>query len=239
MNLYGRLGLLALVFAAVLALAACGPDEPAQEGETINEAEPVQQEETAGEETSGRTGSPDDPGEMGHHQHDAAHGDMRAMLEENGEYTDELFIDHMVPHHEGAIEMAEVALENAERPEILELSRSIIASQEAEIEELKDIRERQFGSREVGIEMDHDDMEMMEAMGMSMSPVELAAQEPFDRAFIDEMIPHHASAIEMSEVALEESDNPEIRELAEGIIEEQEREIAQLREWREEWYPQG
>jgi cytochrome c5 len=37
------------------------------------------------------------------------------MLMENGEYSDERFIDAMVPHHQGAIEMAQVALENAEQ----------------------------------------------------------------------------------------------------------------------------
>jgi Domain of unknown function (DUF305) len=43
------------------------------------------------------------------------------MLMENGEYSDERFIDAMVPHHQGAIEMAQVALEDAEHPEILAL----------------------------------------------------------------------------------------------------------------------
>ena len=36
----------------------------------------------------------------------------------------------------------------------------------------------------------------MGAMGMTMGPEELATQEPFDKAFIDNMIPHHKSAID-------------------------------------------
>jgi uncharacterized protein (DUF305 family) len=55
---------------------------------------------------------------------------------ENGKYSDKAFIDAMVPHHQGAIEMARVALKNAEHAEIKELTRNIISSQQAEIEEL-------------------------------------------------------------------------------------------------------
>ncbi len=77
-----------------------------------------------------------------------------------------------------------------------------------------------------------------EMMGM-VDPEELARKRPFDRAFIDAMIPHHESAIEMAQVASEESDIPEIQGLAEDIIEAQTLEIDRLRDWREEWYPEG
>jgi uncharacterized protein (DUF305 family) len=54
---------------------------------------------------------------------------------------------------------------------------------------------------------------------------------PFDKAFIDAMISHHRSAIEMAQVAYRESDNPEIKALAEGIVEAQTREIEQMKGW--------
>jgi uncharacterized protein (DUF305 family) len=53
------------------------------------------------------------------------------------------------------------------------------------------------------------------------------------------MIPHHESAIEMAQVALEQSENPQIREIAGAIVDAQEREIAQMRSWRDDWYPEG
>jgi uncharacterized protein (DUF305 family) len=53
------------------------------------------------------------------------------------------------------------------------------------------------------------------------------------------MIPHHQSAIEMARVALENSDNPKIKELAENIVGAQQKEIEQMKQWREEWYPGG
>jgi uncharacterized protein (DUF305 family) len=53
------------------------------------------------------------------------------------------------------------------------------------------------------------------------------------------MIPHHESATEMANVVLKESENPEIREIAGTIVDAQEREIEQMRSWRDEWYPES
>ncbi len=162
------------------------------------------------------------------------HGEVGSeMLMENGEYSDERFIDAMVPHHQGAIDMAEVALERAEHPELRQLAANVIVDQEAEIEELRSIKEQEFGDPEVPLEMSSEEMEMM---GTMQDPRELEREEPFDQAFIDAMIPHHESAISMAEVANEESDNPRIQNLAQRIIEAQESEIEQMTEWREEWY---
>ncbi len=159
----------------------------------------------------------------------------RQMIAPDGEYSDRAFIDAMVPHHEGAVEMAQVALKNAQHEEIKRLSRDIVGSQEAEIKALGEIREREFGSAESPSGMSEMDMQMM---GMT-DPQTLANQDPFDRAFIDAMTPHHESAISMAKVALEESDNGEIRGIAEDIVGAQKREIAQMRSWRQQWYPEG
>lgn len=157
------------------------------------------------------------------------------MLMENGEYSDELFISAMAPHHQGAVEMAQVAQRNAEHPELRQLADHIVAAQQDEIDELRSIKEEQFGDPEVPMEMPPEEMEMM---GMT-DAAELENQQPFDRAFIDVMIPHHESAIEMARVANEDSDNPRVRDLAARITEAQESEIEQMTAWREEWYPES
>jgi uncharacterized protein (DUF305 family) len=163
-------------------------------------------------------------------------GMARQMVMENGKYSDKAFIDAMVPHHQGAIEMARVALRNAEHEEIQELSRNIVSTQQSEIEELKSIKQEEFGTSSVPMEMS---MEQMRGMGMMMDPQSLAEENPFDEAFIDAMIPHHQSAIEMAEVANEKSKNPRIKELAQNITSAQKREIEQMKGWRREWYPEG
>jgi uncharacterized protein (DUF305 family) len=219
------LGLLALLFAVALALASCA-------GATSSSAQQGSSEQDGGEESAG------DMQGMDHSNMDMGSEGMMAaseMLMENGEYSDERFIDAMVPHHQGAISMAQVALENAEHPELLQLAENIISSQQAEIDELRSIKEQEFGTSEVPMQMSPEEMEMM---GME-DPAELANQRPFDEAFINAMIPHHESAIEMAQVALAESDNPAIRDLAGRIVEDQTREIEQMRGWLEEWYSGG
>ena len=59
----------------------------------------------------------------------------------------------------------------------------------------------------------------------------------FDQIFIDLMIPHHESAVEMAILAAERGQHVEVREVAAAIIETQTAEIAQLRAWRDAWYP--
>ena len=214
-----KAGLLALLLAVTFLLAACGGVGSGQQGDQ-----------------SGGHGRMDH-GQMGHGSMGMdSKGMAKQMVMENGKYSDKAFIDAMVPHHQGAIAMAEVALKNAEHEEIIQLSRNIIASQQAEIEELKSIKQEEFGTSNVPMEMSQ---EQMRGMGMMMDPQQLANQKPFDEAFIDAMIPHHRSAIEMAQVALENSDNPKIKELAQNIISAQQREIEQMTQWRLQWYPEG
>ena len=141
----------------------------------------------------------------------------------------------MVPHHQGTIAMAEVALKNAEHEEIIELSRNIISTQQAEIEELKSIKQDEFGTSQVPMEVSQ---QQMQNMGM-MNPQGLANRQPFDRAFMDAMIPHHQSAISMARIASEKGDILDIKELAENIVSAQQRENEQMKHWREEWYQEG
>jgi uncharacterized protein (DUF305 family) len=215
------------LLAAALILTACGGAGGGQQG--------------SGSGAHGEHGMAENGG-MDHDQMD--HGSMgmgsggmaRQMVMENGKYSDEAFIDAMVPHHQGAIAMANVALENAEHEEIKELSRNIVSTQHAEIEELKAIKKQEFGTSEVPMEMSS---KQMRDMGMMMDPQALAEENPFDRAFIDAMIPHHRSAIEMAKVANQESENPRIRDLAQNIMSAQKAEIEQMRRWQEQWYQEG
>ena len=57
---------------------------------------------------------------------------MRGMM--GGEAADAMFLRMMIPHHQAAVEMSEEALEEAEHPELRELSQTIIVEQSDEIE---------------------------------------------------------------------------------------------------------
>jgi uncharacterized protein (DUF305 family) len=188
----------------------------------------------AGSAASTATAARTDAGHGGHGQ---GHGGDAAGsgTAQGGLSYDQRFIAGMTPHHESAIEMAEVALERAEHPEIKELAREIIQAQRAENTRMAGWYEEWYGG-EIPEGMDHSMPGMGAEGAMGVSVEELRRADPFDRAFIDAMIPHHEAAVEMARDARENAERPELRELASQIIEAQEREIGQLRRWRAEWY---
>jgi uncharacterized protein (DUF305 family) len=149
--------------------------------------------------------------------------------------TDGAFIAEMTTHHEAAIEMAEIAQERAQHKEVRELADAIVATQGEEIQAIGAMHERMFG--EPLHEADHGTLGMAaHEMGMDMEPMHLEDAKPFDRAFIDAMIPHHQGAIRMARVELERGEDPELQDLAEAIIDAQSGEIEEMNAWRERWY---
>ena len=154
---------------------------------------------------------------------------------------DQLFIDMMVPHHEGAVAMARIARLRASRPEITAMTADILRTQDAEITQMRAWRLAWYGSPDTppmsAMPMLHGDMQMTHDMAAEVEQLR-AAPEPFDRAFIDLMIPHHQSAIDMARVALTRAERPEIFGLAGEIIAAQQREIDQMQAWRAAWFAQ-
>jgi uncharacterized protein (DUF305 family) len=170
----------------------------------------------------------------------AAEAPSESGTEEDTEANeaDVAFVQQMIPHHEGAIEMAELVHERTERTELRELADGIVEVQDAEITQLEGMLERFGADRmmmgdEDGQAMDHDAMGMMTET--EMAELQEAEGEEFDRRFIELMIDHHQGAIDMSERVLAEGSDPEVAGLAEAIIAAQEAEIDQMRGWLDEW----
>ncbi len=152
---------------------------------------------------------------------------------------DRAFIQSMSAHHESAVQMAEVALERAEHPQLKTLAQQIIEGQKAEQEKMAAWHKEWYGAplaegNHSGHRSDMPGMQMEGAMGVS--PEDLADADPFDRAFIDAMIPHHEAAIMDARQALQKAGRQEIKDLARNIVETQQREIDQMRSWRAQWY---
>lgn len=142
--------------------------------------------------------------------------------------TDAMFVAGMIPHHQSAIDMAELALKNAKHDEIKQLSENIIESQQAEIEQLESLKD--------GLPEARESMMSDKEMQSMMSDVEqLKNADDFDKAFIDAMVPHHQSAVVMAN-RVKNSSNEELVALAAAIIKAQTAEIADMREWRKRWY---
>ncbi len=148
---------------------------------------------------------------------------------------DSHFIEQMIPHHEDAIAMANVALARAEHPEIKILAGAIIKAQSAEIVDMKGWYKSWFG-RDV---LSSGSMMGGMAGGMMGNQTDLKKIEsakPFDKEFIEQMIPHHQMAVMMAQMLSRSSSRPEMKQLAENIISSQTKEINQMREWYQGWY---
>lgn len=154
------------------------------------------------------------------------------------------FIDGMILHHQGAVVMAEEALEKSTRPELKQLSTEIIAAQKQEIAQMQGWRTSWYANAPSTPMGYSSSMGHMMAMGqaqmnsMMMSGDLGAADAQFDLRFINAMIPHHEGALVMAKDALEKSARPEIKQLAQTILSSQAGEISQMQQWRKDWYNQ-
>src|SRR3989344_9452426 len=60
--------------------------------------------------------------------------------------------------------------------------------------------------------------------------------QTIDAHFIEQMIPHHEDAIAMAELALTKATRPEVKTLAQNIIDSQSKEIEQMKAWYKDWF---
>ena len=140
------------------------------------------------------------------------------------------FLDTMIVHHEGAVEMAKLAESRAERPELKQLALAIIRDQEREIGMMREWRKKWFGEKEQAVNMEFPGMSAG-MRGMDTKKLESLRGKEFDLEFARQMIPHHEGAIEMAKHIGGNDSYAELKKLAEEIITAQEAEIKQMRKW--------
>lgn len=153
---------------------------------------------------------------------------------------DQHFIEQMIPHHDGAVAMANLALQKSKRPEIKTLATAIIEGQTKEIQDMNGWYKDWFGKNVPEGNTAMTGGGMMSGGGMHMGGTEeislLENATDFDRAFIEAMIPHHQMAIMMAEMLESGTSRPEMLQLAKNIIESQSKEIEEMQGWYQEWY---
>ena len=148
-----------------------------------------------------------------------------------GTAADRAFLNDMIPHHAMAVDMGGTARKEAEHAEIERLAASIVSSQKKEIALMRRLKD------EVGAGDAKSTLGMsMEEMGMAMDMDAFMSARKFDRAFIDDMAPHHKGAIMMAKEELAKGRDPRVRALARRIIKAQTAEIEQMNELRRRWY---
>ena len=143
-----------------------------------------------------------------------------------GNPVDRAFVADMIPHHEDAVQMAQIAQQRGTSEFVKNLADDIITTQNAEISTMRaaDRRLEKAGVTKGSLGVPGH------MMGMDDNPASLKTAKPFDRAFIQMMIPHHEGAVAMAKAEIAKGKEPELKALAEDIITAQQREITEMRE---------
>lgn len=152
---------------------------------------------------------------------------------------DQLYLDMMLPHHGSVIALAQAALAHLTDPRLVDIAEAIIAAQTDENAMLTGWRTAWYGAGQPDTS-EAAMMQMLDAMPVAtmddmMRQMDPAAQvsafcsasDP-DLAFIDQVIPHHQMAVDVSVIAVGKAEHPELVTFAEGVIANQQAEIDEL-----------
>lgn len=160
----------------------------------------------------------------------------KQYAEMKGATYDRNFIANMIAHHQGAVDMAKQAQSSAKHQELKTMADDIVSAQEKEIADMTSWQKKWgYPSTSADNMMDHGVMGMMDEMTGMSAELEGKTGDDFDKAFIEQMIMHHQSAIDMAAPAEANAEHQEVKDLAKAIIAAQTNEIAQMKQWQKDW----
>jgi uncharacterized protein (DUF305 family) len=156
----------------------------------------------------------------------SALADLEAL---EGEEFEVAYVNQIIPHHQGALEMAQAVVERAPNPEVREAAARIIEDQEREIGELTTFLRDTHG-REVNPD---ERMAMDPAMNDRIRNADPATAE---KMFLLGMREHHESAVQMGEIALRKAQSQEILDQARTMVDSQRAEQEEFAVYLRQFY---
>ena len=160
----------------------------------------------------------DDMGMMGGHGHNS----NSQMVG-----SDAMFLQMMIPHHEQAVVMSDLALSTSKDVDVLKLAKQIRDAQAPEIIKMQGWLSDAGLSEDPGHSMGN-------GMGGMLSDSDLSALKgstgkAFDKLFLEGMIAHHEGAIDMV-MMIENSQDSDVKRLGQDIVKSQTAEIELMKE---------
>ncbi len=143
--------------------------------------------------------------------------------------VDRDFVAMMVPHHQGAIDMAEAELSYGHNELLRRLAQEIIVTQQEEIAEMRHALVSTAASPSSRPEEASFLARSNAAMARMMAGMKIKPSNDVDRDFVAMMVPHHQGAIDMAEAELSYGHNEPLLGLAQEIITTQEQQIVVMR----------
>ncbi len=142
--------------------------------------------------------------------------------------TDMTFVTEMIPHHERGVDAADLALTRAKHAEIKRSARELLQFQSTELANMRVVRDV-LGK--AGVKVGD-----LGVPATSLDLRELRNATDFDRAYIDQMIPHHELAIRMARPEHEQGIHADLRRTATDVSDLARFQIRQMKRWRRAWY---
>ena len=151
--------------------------------------------------------------------------DEQSSFSNNLQGSDVMFAQMMIPHHEQAVQISDLALKISKNADVLKLAAEIKAAQSPEVLQMKNW----LNISGSGLEMGH-------SMGMGgmlsdseIKTLESATGKNFDILFLNGMIAHHEGAIHMA-IMIKDSANADVKALGESITKSQTAQILVMKE---------
>jgi uncharacterized protein (DUF305 family) len=146
------------------------------------------------------------------------------------------FVTTMLMHHEGGIEMSRIEVERGQSEEVKTLARKIMDGQQRESQELEAFKERLGDPRSAAQDArmprhrnDETVQAMKQKMQAHMENLRAASGPEADKMFVTMMVRHHQHGLEMTQAVLPKLKDPDVRAFAQRTIENQKKEIDELK----------
>ncbi|MDQ2807599.1 MAG: DUF305 domain-containing protein [Chloroflexota bacterium] len=152
------------------------------------------------------------------------------------------FMQAMIPHHQGAIAMAQLAPTRAAHADVKDLATRIITDQSREIAQMTGWLQSWYGTTpQAGTPAGMGGMGsgmggMMGSMNGDTTALAALTGDAFDREFLIEMRTHHQMALMMTQAVPTRAVHPELQTLGRNILRNQAAEITQFESWLHTWY---